>query len=701
MRKTSLLIGWLLWSWVGYTQHYNSWYLGEGAGLSFNSFPGGLPLVQNDGLNSLYEGTGCYSDAGGHLLFYTNGPSIFNRNHAVMRNGDGILGHVSAAQTGLIVPLPNNDSLYYVFSTDAVEHGLVYGYRYSVVNMRGDGGLGEVIQKNVLLDPNCTERLCAIRHADGINIWVITNEKNSNNFKAWLVNCNGIQSAPVISAVGLVPGDNFGQLKASPDGKLVCQTTYPDVAGNNFQLFDFNAFTGQLTNPRQISNAGASYLGCAFSPNSRLLYVSRASEPFVDQFDCTAGTAPAINVTRVGIPAQGGFYGVQAGPDGKIYLNGDRFALSVINHPNLAGTACNFLLDQIQLGARSGLGLPAAINDGLIDPGQAILTQILDTCQGLVQFSAPTSMAGPLQWHWDFGDGATSTLPNPIHRFNPLSQVYTVVVRITPASGCGYIELSRRIAPGGRVGQAEFSAVFDCDSGFVRFTNLSLVFPDTVATPWHWDFGDGTQSSEQQPRHVYANAGSYQVTLRIGAAGSCLSSSRSHPVDVQFFQIQASPDQTIDAGQSVQLSVTGGSQYSWTPPQWLDRPNAANPIATPQGDIDYVVSASNGTGCTATDTVHIHINPVRGLYVPGAFSPDGNGLNDELKPIVGTGYELREFRIFNRWGQLMFSTRQAGTGWDGNCSGQPQPGGSYIWYLAGKDSRGQSILLKGSSILVR
>jgi hypothetical protein len=134
------------------------------------------------------------------------------------------------------------------------------GYRYNVVNIRRNAGLGEVISKNNLLYAPSTERLTAARHSNGVDIWVITNDINSNVFRAYLVNCSGLQTTPVISTVGDVLDRHtdmpFGSLKVSPDGKQLCQTHFPSLDGNIsenfFQLFDFNAATGVLSNPKKF-----------------------------------------------------------------------------------------------------------------------------------------------------------------------------------------------------------------------------------------------------------------------------------------------------------------------------------------------------------------------------------------------------------------------------------------------------------------
>ena len=119
-------------------------------------------------------------------------------------------------------------------------------------------------------------------------------------------------------------------MKASPDGKFFCQTNYSDAAGNFFQLFDFDNITGIISNPRTISNTSTSYFDCEFSPDSKLLYVTRVFDEFIDQFEISSASAATINATRASIPATFGFYGIQAAPDGKIYL--DRYKTKLISN---------------------------------------------------------------------------------------------------------------------------------------------------------------------------------------------------------------------------------------------------------------------------------------------------------------------------------------------------------------------------------
>jgi hypothetical protein len=121
----------------------DNWYFGDKAGLSFRS---GSPQILTDGQLNTTEGVATISDAGGKLLFYTDGKTIWNCLHQVMVNGTGLMGHESSTQSAVIVPQPGNDSIYFVFTVDA--QGGPHGLRYSTVNMGAAHQLGAVVAKN-------------------------------------------------------------------------------------------------------------------------------------------------------------------------------------------------------------------------------------------------------------------------------------------------------------------------------------------------------------------------------------------------------------------------------------------------------------------------------------------------------------------------------------------------------------------------
>ncbi len=161
-------------------------------------------------------------------------------------------------------------------------------------------------------------------------------------------------------------------------------------------------------------------------------------------------------------------------------------------------------------------------------------------------------------------------------------------------------------------------------------------------------------------------------------------------------------DTNVVLGQPLLLNATGSTNYEWTPNTWLNNPNIFNPISLPQESIQYVVKVSNAQGCFDTDTINVKLFKIDpDLLVPTAFSPDNDGVNDVFRPIVIGMKSLNAFRVYNRWGQLVFSTTQVNHGWDGNFKGAPQSAGSFVWEAEGITYLGRKIKKKGSVILIR
>ena len=132
-------------------------------------------------------------------------------------------------------------------------------------------------------------------------------------------------------------------------------------------------------------------------------------------------------------------------------------------------------------------------------------------------------------------------------------------------------------------------------------------------------------------------------------------------------------DTNVVLGQALQLTATGSIKYSWSPTTWLNNPTIFNPLSLPQDNIRYVVEVSNEQGCFDLDSIRVNVFKIDpDLLVPTAFSPDGDGLNDIFQPILVGMRSLDAFMVYNRWGQLVYSTTQTETGWDGTFGGVPQ-----------------------------
>lgn len=171
-------------------------------------------------------------------------------------------------------------------------------------------------------------------------------------------------------------------------------------------------------------------------------------------------------------------------------------------------------------------------------------------------------------------------------------------------------------------------------------------------------------------------------------------------------KIFAGKDTIAATNQPVQLNAievgnAGVTQFRWSPASFLDNPAIANPVATLPHDFTYIVTGTTPEGCEGVDEIFIKVYKGPEIYVPSGFTPDGNGLNDILRPIPVGIKEFHYFRMFNRWGQIVFSTQDPTKGWDGKINGIPQPTGTFVWMAEAVDYKGNLLTRKGVVTIIR
>lgn len=162
----------------------------------------------------------------------------------------------------------------------------------------------------------------------------------------------------------------------------------------------------------------------------------------------------------------------------------------------------------------------------------------------------------------------------------------------------------------------------------------------------------------------------------------------------------AGNDTAVVVGQPLLLNGTGAELIEWQPPFHLNRNDIPNPIAVLEDNMTYIMKAYTPEGCHDYDTINIKVfktNP--DIFVPNAFRPTGSR-NNVLRPIPVGISTLDYFRVYNRWGQLVFQTTQVGKGWDGRINGKLQDTGTYVWMVSGTDYTGRNVFRKGTAILI-
>lgn len=163
----------------------------------------------------------------------------------------------------------------------------------------------------------------------------------------------------------------------------------------------------------------------------------------------------------------------------------------------------------------------------------------------------------------------------------------------------------------------------------------------------------------------------------------------------------AGNDTTAVRNVPVQLMASGGVDYVWSPSVFLDDATLQNPIATLQRDQRFTVVVTDDIGCTGAATVLVKVFEKADIYVATAFTPNGDGINDLLKAIPVGIKTFQYFRVFNRWGELIFATQNPSVGWDGTLKGVKQPTSTFVWMAEGVDLHNNKVFRKGTITLIR
>lgn len=365
-------------SYAQYPGPGSNWYFGDYAGLTWNTLQAnGDPMYLMDGALSTNEGVATISDAQGNLLFYSDGVHIWDSMHQIMSNtlatstGGILLGDYSSTQSAVFIPKPLNANTYYIFTVDAqTGYG---GFAYSRVDMTMNGGLGnvDVNEKNIILETPSTEKITAVKHANGLNFWVISHGWNTNIFYAYLVTSSGVQvGSSVISSVGTIhTGANtntIGYMRASPDGSKVA-LAMRDLF--QWEVFQFDNTTGQLSNAINLVSPTYYYAyGVEFSPDNNILYTGSVKDIY--QWDLSSYNATAIT-SSIQMVSNNTCYisAIQLAPDQKLYVSrtGEPY-MGCITDPNIYGLSCNYVDSAVLLGPTLNqanvclLGLPTFVS---------------------------------------------------------------------------------------------------------------------------------------------------------------------------------------------------------------------------------------------------------------------------------------------------------------------------------------------------
>ena len=513
-------------------KHDNNWVMGYSFGnphpdigrivLEFKD----ESLISHEGnrIINIFAASAAVSNYNGELLFYTNGIDIVDSTHQIMENGNSITdvdftlqsSGLNVPQAVLILPSPNNDSLYYLFHepVDFESGGLGVFFpelSHSIINTNENGGLGKVVVKNeqIIQDTLAGGKLTATKHANGRDWWIIIPECEEliNYYHTILLTPEGVVNMGIQSPG---PGLEFevssvGNALFSPDGTKYVRQDIRFDPWNAIDIYDFDRCTGMLAHLEhfEVNDTSFLYGGAAVSSDSKYLYV--VTNQKIWQYDLQASE---IEPTATLVGEFDGYVGYwfpsffgtpQIGPDGKIYIAsavGDT-VMHVINTPNHYGMASHLAQHSISLPNLNDKSIPNFPNYrlGPLD-GSPCDTLGLDNhpLAGFTYFAeelavtfSDNSYYRPEEWGWDFGDGSSSTERNPVHSYGAPGEYHvclTVRNEIDEDTYCRNIQLDTMMVVGtleaGEVGKAsvfpnpasgQFNLQFDLPgTGVVTFS---------------------------------------------------------------------------------------------------------------------------------------------------------------------------------------------------------------------------------------
>ncbi len=662
-----------------------NWHFGWKVGMDFRQLP---PTESLSSITTM-ESSVAVSDAAGNLLFYTTGNRVWDKNNNLMPNGTMLLGNgpmfVGSSKYGTqVIRNPSNPNIYYVFSADAFEDFTSNLY-YHVVDMNLNNGLGDVVatEKDILLLNEVSECISVFKGADCESYWLVGLRLGSNpkEYFSYKIDNNGVNTSPVITQVtdsNFFP--SYWIQAVGGTGKGIA----PNLGG--FVIVDFNGFTGTFSNfdTLKMENVGE----IQFSKDLSKLYMLSSIDDEISQFDYTLlSNKNAFRNSKYSIVNN-----VPSGvliSDLRMAVNGDLYVLQIdsnvtnkqaklgrLSNANLAGASTvyepNYQILNNTLGIHNyfNLGIDIQINDAK----DTIFHPMKDTLV-CVSESASLHSSNTTAQHYEWSNGttgATSMISGSGVYWVKAMDFCKVVIDSFNVEWAAYeLELP--------------DSVFLCDGATLI---LNGYHPSVLSYLW--------------------NDGSVESTLTISEPG----------IYTLFTQSEkCSKTDTITVlpfSATLNLSASDTSICSVHPLRVSAHSNMPSTFVWNDGTIGefitinttglYFVEATNSCG-KKTYSIFVTVLDCKcQVIVPSAFSPNNDGNNDILVPKVAIGciFPNYQFSIFNRFGQMIFSSNQPNIGWDGKFNGKNVDVGVYFYRVEYVDfSTKDKTTISGDVTLIR
>lgn len=636
----------------------------------------------------------------GALLFYTNGNVIWNASNNIMLNGSTLFGNSqwsgswqnsgggggSTTQGVCIVPFIDEPGKYYVFSlcgptswTNVPPPSPDVFLFYSVVDMSLDGGLGGVVpgQKNIPLgsaDP-LSESMIAIP-GDNCDVWLMVHDYIAPVFRAFHITRNGVDPNPVLSTAGMQIQGAGGQgayctggMAVSPDRQTIGISSSSLILGasptTGVLLCRFDPGTGQVDEAVQVDHQLNTYTLAFSQDNNRLYVVNR------DPLDIMA-PAPLLQYTigvhdSATIAASRTLVSMAPPPCAYLRLYNDKiYAISpflmsdslwIIEQPNLAGAACNFHYSGTSLGATLS-SLPAEVVYAF-PPDTTGIREDTTVCllNGQMVHAVLTAPPGYGAYTWNDGStGATLNIGQ--------AGTYWVLCR----DSCHSLTDTITVLPG-----ADISLELGNDTLLCKGNAITLQVTVPGAS-YRW------QDSTAGDHYTITDGGRYwvRITKESCTASDTLNVSLADVQQALGDDIVLCQEEAVHAPMLLQANAPAGAQVLWSD-------GSSAPTLSVSDTGIYWVQVTEGL-CEGTDTLKITEQRCTcGINMPNAFSPNGDGLNDQLRPMIAGGCAIRNYvlNIYNRYGERIYSSVDPAGSWNGNYpNGSPADAGTYMYDLS-------------------
>jgi gliding motility-associated-like protein len=329
-----------------------------------------------------------------------------------------------------------------------------------------------------------------------------------------------------------------------------------------------------------------------------------------------------------------------------------------------------------------------------------IAKQCLFNNQFIFQNSS-TNVVGAMEYRWIFGDGNEATTKNVTHTYSKAG-IYNVKLIVSSNTICADTFPAEITVYQNPI--ADFSAPPICINLPVEIINKTI---DTVGSPisYLWTFANGQTSTLRTPPFpIYSIAGKYDLSLFVNSV-QCPTPGHSLKLKLAIDKPREAiryPIEYAVVNLPLDLSARNFGEFVlWKPSFNLDNATIFNPVFKGNTDQELIVDITTKTKCVTTDSQFVKVVKDIAIHVPSAFTPNGDGKNDFLKPIIFGIKRLNYFRIFNRFGQLMYETNTNRQGWDGSFKGVKQDVQTVVWMVEVLAGDGKIYTNKGTTILLR